>query len=810
MARVIYIVILLFIFNKCIGQSSSCIDSVSFTKYVPPFYAGATFVSEEDFIFLDNEENTFLTASGLINNSLSKFDNNKQLLWYRYYRTTNVFSQAYLERVWGIDNEDNLVVKCGSGNAYRHKFPIGKIHGNTGTFLWAKEINNLIDPNTSLQHNIAIKKVGYNNEIYIAGSYSNIRNESILVCLDKDGNPLWNITLSDPALPNMVFGIYSIVPMNSNEIAVFASASDGNLPNNNQALVMLKINAANGNIILQKAINYYNDVALTNQNYGFILRTFNYNPISKKFIVNSHSGLMPSHVGDIEFFTVLDENFEIIKSKRFISNLRSYSNFDRTHINKDNIINITMGREQTATNTTLKYTTLNENLDLVAQKKINLAALGISPMQPYDIDMRYKKNNVLSFFLSKTYTFSLPTEGIYMFENVPFYNNGVSPCLGYDTTMFTEGAIYTKPVTHYNLQNIRTLPLTTTALTPDLPLSFTYPKQTICSQVSICDAIQLQPLTPAQKCLSQPLDSFKVLRSPQCLRKTQWQVDTTAMQILNSNDTMLYVKYLHSYSGNITVTYGGCSLSSSTAITVSTPKTGLFIGNDVVLCTDSAITLNAGTGFKTYAWSIGFGTPTITVTQPGKYWVTAIDSCNNLFSDTINILPTTAKLNVSFTDTICQYDTAFITLPNDLYNYSWQPSTFSYLKANTILSLYPKTNTIYTIKGNASPNCVLTDTVLIRTKYCPQYIYFPTAFTPNGDGLNDVYKPTLTGAVVYYEFTVFDRWGNRIFSTTTPNKGWDGRTKNGAPLMGSYVYTCRYKFYTKKEEVENGTFVLIR
>jgi gliding motility-associated-like protein len=50
----------------------------------------------------------------------------------------------------------------------------------------------------------------------------------------------------------------------------------------------------------------------------------------------------------------------------------------------------------------------------------------------------------------------------------------------------------------------------------------------------------------------------------------------------------------------------------------------------------------------------------------------------------------------------------------------------------------------------------------------------PKAFTPNGDGINDVLKPVLLGIKQFVCFKVYNRWGNLIFETTDPNTAWDG------------------------------------
>ena len=73
-------------------------------------------------------------------------------------------------------------------------------------------------------------------------------------------------------------------------------------------------------------------------------------------------------------------------------------------------------------------------------------------------------------------------------------------------------------------------------------------------------------------------------------------------------------------------------------------------------------------------------------------------------------------------------------------------------------------------------------------------IYVPNAFTPNNDGVNHVFKPSIINIEEdSYQFSVFNRWGNLIFETTDTNQGWSGNFKGTASQEGIYVYVIRAK-----------------
>jgi gliding motility-associated-like protein len=75
-------------------------------------------------------------------------------------------------------------------------------------------------------------------------------------------------------------------------------------------------------------------------------------------------------------------------------------------------------------------------------------------------------------------------------------------------------------------------------------------------------------------------------------------------------------------------------------------------------------------------------------------------------------------------------------------------------------------------------------------------IFVPNAFTPNGDGNNDVFQPVGLGIDPdHYEMWIFDRWGNMIFHTTDWNKGWNGKVEDGSDIcqIDTYVWKIKAK-----------------
>ena len=87
----------------------------------------------------------------------------------------------------------------------------------------------------------------------------------------------------------------------------------------------------------------------------------------------------------------------------------------------------------------------------------------------------------------------------------------------------------------------------------------------------------------------------------------------------------------------------------------------------------------------------------------------------------------------------------------------------------------------------------------------------PGAFTPNGDGKNDLFRIPPSLAVKISGFAVFDRWGTRVFYTTNSAAGWDGTLRGQPQPTGTYVWTIAYQdLLTGKPSQARGTVILIR
>ena len=94
--------------------------------------------------------------------------------------------------------------------------------------------------------------------------------------------------------------------------------------------------------------------------------------------------------------------------------------------------------------------------------------------------------------------------------------------------------------------------------------------------------------------------------------------------------------------------------------------------------------------------------------------------------------------------------------------------------------------------------------------HCDFPIYFPTAFTPNGDFLKDVLKVPDLNKNKLRRLSIFNRWGQIVFSTNNPGIGWNGTMKGIPQPVGVYIYYLEMEGLSGQRLNQRGTVVLIR
>ena len=116
---------------------------------------------------------------------------------------------------------------------------------------------------------------------------------------------------------------------------------------------------------------------------------------------------------------------------------------------------------------------------------------------------------------------------------------------------------------------------------------------------------------------------------------------------------------------------------------------------------------------------------------------------------------------------------------------------------------------VYYLRASTPEGCESFDTLSIKIYKGPE-IYVPTAFTPNADGINDVFRVRAVGITGFEYLSVFNRYGELVFKTNDPNKGWDGRVKGKEQETGNFVWIVSARDYLGNKIFKKGSLLLIR
>lgn len=153
----------------------------------------------------------------------------------------------------------------------------------------------------------------------------------------------------------------------------------------------------------------------------------------------------------------------------------------------------------------------------------------------------------------------------------------------------------------------------------------------------------------------------------------------------------------------------------------------------------------------------------------------------------------------------------FVKDPDSLKNdiFSKVLSSNVYNDANTITITAATTDVSATIRLSFTHDFV-TLTKDYPIKLIPPKMYIPNAFTPNGDGLNDVLKPLYFGKLNYCKFSVYNRFGQQIFESSDCVTGWNGKINGVLQNSGIYAWILTYQFEGEKPKTEKGTVTIMK
>src|SRR5690606_14706011 len=192
------------------------------------------------------------------------------------------------------------------------------------------------------------------------------------------------------------------------------------------------------------------------------------------------------------------------------------------------------------------------------------------------------------------------------------------------------------------------------------------------------------------------------------------------------------------------------------------------------------------------------------------YQILVVDSvgCRDTLTARVEVRPL-PKVDILGNDTLVKYGTSIQLLANGARLYSWDPVS-SLNNPNTSHPVAtPLEPTMYTVTGIGANGCRASDTLKVDLDMRDK-LFIPTAFSPNGDGKNDIFKVTNLTFQRLVEFRVYNRWGQEVYSTNDNNKGWDGSWKGVPQEIGNYQYLIRVAYPDGYLDTYKGDVTLVR
>ncbi len=261
----------------------------------------------------------------------------------------------------------------------------------------------------------------------------------------------------------------------------------------------------------------------------------------------------------------------------------------------------------------------------------------------------------------------------------------------------------------------------------------------------------------------------------------------------------------------------GCSATASASVTEATTLNVQISNTQPITCfnnCDGIVTANvSGTNQPyTYVWGNGNVSSINTGLCDGTYDVTVTDAGGCTAVDAYNLVhPAAATLDILPADTTAyagntiQLNSIFGPYPGSAINsYEWTPALgLSCTNCpNPIFS--GNDSAIYTLKVNYNSGCSISASTKINTINDKLVFAAPSAFSPNGDLKNDVYKIIFTNQIKDFQMRIYNRWGEKVFESNDNTIGWDGRFK--AIPQPSDIYVCYFTATSLSNEAVNKQF----
>ena len=658
-----------------------------------------------------------------------------------------------------------------------------------GVILWAKRYR-LISGNTGYGSGAPVYKnvLVTNDAIYFTASF----RQSVLVKVDLNGNVLWSTNLT--VWPLQFSADISDAPILRNDTVFTVHHATETVTGQpeNHFIILSSYKALDGSFIGSTAYKKIPD-ALT---HGIEIKYLKLNSDNSVSLAGNVRKLFngQSYVSEYFFHFLLSEGLSVLSANYYTSStpVDILYKYDYNSLKQ----HVFMLNSSTSTD---RYFISFDNDKILRSRRFSMPATGTFRG---NVNLDERQN------IHFGYTYRQDNQTVLEYARISDLAAGnTATCFGVDSNIV-------QPTTINMTESPFTWDQVNQNIVTGIAISLVEQSETIstelvCKQVSYCDSIKI--IGDSTACITDQFKRYSIYLNPECLREIKWIIDTSFATLISQEaDSAITISFKKTGHFYLKALVANCVIADSMGINIATPQSRLSLNKDKSeICPGDSLTLRASKNFMNYLWQDGSTRDSFVVRNPGFYKVTGTDSCGNVFRDSISINAADVTIPLFDRYTICQNDSARLYFPDNFSSITWNPNLDVVSYGNNI-NFFPKETTVYTIQAIKDPGCLVEKQVTIERKVCPEWVYFPSAFTPNNDGLNDIFRANVSGKLQFYSLNIYDRYGMVVFSTTDPSNGWNGNFKGAVQQNGIYVYLASYNFFNQPRQLLKGTIAIIR
>jgi gliding motility-associated-like protein len=287
----------------------------------------------------------------------------------------------------------------------------------------------------------------------------------------------------------------------------------------------------------------------------------------------------------------------------------------------------------------------------------------------------------------------------------------------------------------------------------------------------------------------------------------------------NLNDTSKYLTVIpgQNTTYHLVSSIGKCSTAANIRVkTVPYPEA--LATNDTTICFGNTIQLKANGG-SIYHWTPStflnnteISNPIASPTASTNYLVQVNDvkGCPKPAFATVNLTVEKLVADAGPSDTSIVINQPLQLNGTGAQFYTWTPSeSLNNPNSNAPVAILSESQK-FTLQVKSAAGCTAEDSINVLVYKVLPDLYVPNAFTPNGDGTNDVFTPIPIGIKEMDYFKVYNRRGQLVFSTNQQHQGWDGTFKGSPQDADVYVWMAKAVDYLGKTILRKGSVALIR